>query len=144
MMNAANGVMTVLGRSMLATIFLMSAVGNKIPNFDKMAAYMASEGVPVPKLMLAGAIVFLIAGSLSLILGFKARSGATLLLVFLVLATYFFHDFWTFEDAVLKNEQMIQFMKNMALMGAMLFIMANGSGPMSLDNKRSSKAGNEQ
>jgi putative oxidoreductase len=129
------GVITVVGRAMLAMVFLMSAVGNKIPNFNQVTGYMTSEGVPAAQLMLAGAIVFLIAGSLALIVGFKARIGASLLLVFLVLATYFFHDFWTFEDAAEKQQQMIQFMKNMALMGAMLLIIANGSGPMSLDAK---------
>ena len=66
-----------------------------------------------------------------------ARIGATLLLVFLVLATYYFHDFWTFEGQD-QQMQMIQFMKNMALMGAMLFIIANGPGPWSLDNRKSS------
>ena len=134
-MNSLQGAITVLGRVMLATIFLMSAVGNKIPNFNDVAGYMASEGVPAPKVMLSGAIVFLLAGSLSLIVGFKARIGATLLLIFLLLATYFFHDFWTVEDAMQKQNEMIQFMKNMALMGAMLMIMANGAGPMSIDSK---------
>ena len=129
------GIITVIGRIMLSMIFLMSAVGNKVPNFNQVAGYMASEGVPAAQLMLVGAIVFLIAGSVSVIVGFKARIGATLLLIFLVLATYFFHDFWTFEDAAEKQQQMIQFMKNMALMGAMIFVIANGSGPMSLDTK---------
>lgn len=133
------GLVTVLGRIMIATIFLMSAVGNKIPNFNKIAGYMASEGVPLPKLMLAGAIVFLIAGSLSIIVGFKARIGAGLLFVFLVLATYFFHDFWTIEDAQAQQGQMIHFMKNLALMGTMLFLMANGAGRMSLDQALSAK-----
>ena len=55
---------SLLGRLMIATIFLMSAVGNKIPKFNDVATYMASEGVPLPQVMLAGAIVFLIAGSL--------------------------------------------------------------------------------
>jgi putative oxidoreductase len=136
------GIITVIGRIMLSTIFLMSAVGNKIPNFSQVAGYMASEGVPAAKLLLVGAIVFLIAGSLSVIFGFKARVGAILLLIFLLLATYFFHDFWTFEDAAEKQQQMIQFMKNMALMGAMLFIIANGSGPMSLDTKGRSESEN--
>ena len=81
------GAITVVGRSLLSLIFLMSAVGNKIPNFAGVAGYMASEGVPAPKIMLAGAIAFLLLGSLSVILGLKARIGATLLLVFLVLAT---------------------------------------------------------
>ncbi len=128
---------SLLGRIMIATIFLLSAVGNKIPNFSKTAGYMASEGVPMPQVMLVGAILFLIVGSILIIVGFKARTGAVLLLVFLMLATYFFHDFWTFKDAQAQQAQMIQFMKNLALMGTMLFIMANGSGAMSLDAKRS-------
>ena len=125
--------LNLLGRLFLITIFLMSAVGNKIPKFGPTAEYMAAEGVPAPKLLLAGAIVFLIAGSLSILAGFKARIGATLLLVFLVLATYWFHDFWTFEDAAAKQMQMIAFMKNLGLAGAMLMIIARGPGPLSID-----------
>ena len=130
------GIGSVLGRIMIATIFLMSAVGNKIPKFNDVAGYMASEGVPFPKVMLAGAIVFLIAGSLSIVVGYKVRIGAALLLVFLVLATYFFHDFWTFEDAAEQQQQMIAFMKNLSLMGTMVFLISNGSGPMSLDSRQ--------
>lgn len=125
-------VASLLGRLMIANIFLMSAVGNKIPNFNDVAAYMASEGVPMPQFALAGAIVFLVVGSLSVIAGFKIRIGASLLLAFLVLATYFFHDFWKFEGQE-QQMQMIQFMKNLSLMGTMVFLMANGAGAMSLD-----------
>jgi putative oxidoreductase len=131
------GILAVLGRVMLCTIFSMAAVGNKIPNFRAVADVMASKGIPAPTIMLVGAIVFLIAGSLSIILGYKARIGATLLLIFLVLATYYFHfhDFQQATDQKEKTEQMIQIMKNMGLMGAMLLIIANGPGPMSLDEK---------
>ncbi len=93
------------------------------------------------QVMLVGAIVFLIAGSLSIIVGFRARIGAALLLVFLALATYFFHDFWTIENTQAKQDQIIQFMKNLALMGTMVFLMTNGSGRMSLDNRLSTKEG---
>ena len=127
-------VASLFGRLMVATIFLMSAVGNKIPNFNEVAGYMASEGVPMPQVALAGAIVFLIAGSLSVIAGFKIRFGAALLLVFLVLATYFFHDFWKFEGQE-QQMQMIQSMKNLSLMGTMVFLMANGAGALSVDAK---------
>ena len=136
MSTTVQGLATVLGRVMIATIFFLSAVGNKIPNFDAVASYMGSEGVPQPKIMLAGAIAFLVAGSLSLILGYKARVGAGLLLVFLILATYYFHDFWKLEGQP-RQDQMIQFMKNLSMMGTMVFVMANGSGPMSLDARRS-------
>jgi len=127
--------LNILGRFFLVLIFLMSAIGNKIPNFSGTVQYMKSEGVPVPGLLLAGAILFLIAGALSILVGFKAKIGAALLLIFLILATYWFHDFWTFEDAQVRQTQTIAFMKNLALMGAMLMIIAGGSGAGSLDRR---------
>jgi putative oxidoreductase len=130
-----NTILNILGRFFLLVIFLVSALGNKIPNFGSTAKYMASEGVPMAPLLLVGAIVFLIVGSLSILVGYKARIGATLLLVFLVLATYWFHDFWTVEEAGAKQMQTIDFMKNMALMGAMLMIIARGPGKPSLDRR---------
>ncbi len=132
-----SSIANLAGRVLLSLIFLMSAVGNKIPNFSQVTEFIASEGVPMPSVMLFGGIVFLVAGSLSIVLGLKARGGAALLLTFLVLATYYFHDFWNFEGEA-AQQQMISFMKNLALMGAMLMIMARGSGDLSLDNLKSS------
>ncbi len=139
MLRALQGVVAVLGRVLLCAIFFFAAVGHKVPNFRGVAGLMASEGVPAPLLMLIGAIVFLIAGSVSVVLGYKARVGATLLLVFLVLATYFFHDFWTQTDPKVKQDQMIHFLKNLSMMGAMLLIIANGTGPLSLDARRTAR-----
>jgi putative oxidoreductase len=150
---AIQGVTAVAGRVLLTLIFLMSAAGNKIPQFSNVAQMMEGQGVPMPQVMLVGAIVFLLVGSVSIIVGFKARIGAALLLIFLVLATYYFHDFWTWpEDALwvlnmnsdvkmhVQQVEMISFMKNLALMGAMLLIIANGSGPMSLDARKKVEA----
>ncbi len=131
---------SLLGRILIALIYLMSAVGNKIPKFNDVAGAMAGEGVPVPQVMLVGAIAFLIAGSLSVIVGYHARTGATLLLIFLALATYYFHDFWNFEGQE-QQMQMIQFMKNLSLMGTMVFLMANGAGKLSLDNRAKVESG---
>jgi putative oxidoreductase len=136
-MDAIRGPMTLAGRVMLSVIFLMSAAGNKIPNFSQVAGYMESVGVPAAQMMLAAAIVFLLVGGVSLVVGFKARLGATLLFVFLVLATYFFHNFWAFDPETPEfQQQMIHFMKNIALMGAMLMVMAGGPGPWSIDECR--------
>src|ERR1700692_1588736 len=122
-MNATlQGIVTVTARVLLSAIFLLAAVGNKIPNFSGTAQMMASAGVPAPELMLTGAIVFLVVGSLSVILVLQARIGAGLLGVFLILATYYFHAFWNLEGAEAMMQQ-IQFMKNLALFGAMLFIV---------------------
>ena len=134
-----NGPATLAARVFIALIFLMSAVGNKIPKFGEVVNYMTAEGVPMPQSALIGAIAFLIVGSISIVVGYKARVGAALLLIFLILATYYFHDFWTFEGSD-RQQQMIQFMKNLSMMGAMLFLMANGPGSLSLDERFSTTA----
>jgi putative oxidoreductase len=111
----------------------MAAVANKIPHFSDVAKIMESAGVPAPQLLLVGAIAFLLVGSVSVVLGYRARFGAALLFIFLVLASHYFHPFWKLEGQE-QQMQMIHFMKNLSMMGAMLFLMANGSGPMSLDS----------
>ncbi len=125
-------VISALGRVMIATIFILSALGNKVPKFNEVAQYMTAEGVPAAKLMLVGAILFLVVGGASVVLGYQIKYGAGLLLVFLILATYFFHDFWTYTGQE-QQLQMIQFMKNLALMGVMLFFIANGAGKGSFE-----------
>ncbi|HMP80294.1 MAG TPA: DoxX family protein [Pirellulaceae bacterium] len=123
---------SMMGRLFIGTIFLSSAIGNKIPDFSNVATYMGSKGVPLPSLMLVGAIVFLVIGSVSIIVGYKTRVGATLLLVFLILATYFFHNFWDLQDEA-RQMEMIHFMKNLSMAGAMLFLIGNGGGRWSVD-----------
>jgi putative oxidoreductase len=135
MSQSLQGVLSVLGRVLLCTIFLASAAGNKIPNFQAVAEVMARQGIPYPQFMLAGAIAFLLAGSALVVVGYRARLGALLLLVFLVPATYYFHNFWALTGAEAQAQQ-IQFMKNLSMAGAMLFVMANGPGRASLDARR--------
>lgn len=131
-MNGVQAALSILGRIMLCVIFAMSAAANKIPKFQEVVGYMGAAGVPFPEFMLIGAIVFLLAGSLLVILGFQARIGAAMLLIFLVLATYYFHAFWKMPPES-QQAEMGNFMKNFALAGAMVFLIANGSGKGSLD-----------
>jgi len=127
------GLFSVLGRFLLCVIFVMAAIGGKILNYQATLGEMDKHHVPYPQILLPGAIAFLLIGSASVIAGFRARVGAALLLTFLVLATYFFHDFWHYApDSKEFPEQMIQFMKNLSMAGAMLFIIGNGSGRWSL------------
>jgi len=135
MPRALQGLLSVVGRVLLIGIFLMSAVGNDIPNFKPVTELMGKVGVPSPQFLLVGAIAFLIVGSVTILFGYWARVGALLLLIFLILATYYFHDFWNITDPQAKQEQMINFLKNVSLMGAMLMIIANGTGAWSLDNR---------
>lgn len=134
-MHIIQGFLSLVARLMITAIFLASVVTNKIPQFNTVAETMAGKGVPQPKILLAGAIAFLILGSVSLILGFRARWGAFLLLTFLAAATYYFHAFWKLPAEEQMPEQ-IAFMKNLALMGTMVFFLANGAGPWSIDAAR--------
>jgi len=133
LVNALHGALGLVSRLLLATIFLVSAVSNKIPQFQATAAYMAAEGVPNPRFALFGAIGLLLIGGLGVVLGAWTRIGAGCLLVFLVAATYYFHDFWTIADPGQRQLQFIQFMKNMAIAGGLLSLMAWGGGPWSVD-----------
>jgi putative oxidoreductase len=94
---------------------------------------MASEGVPNPKFALFGAIGLLLLGGVSVIAGAWTRIGALFLFVFLAAATFYFHDFWNVADASIRQAQTIQFMKNLAIAGGLLALMAFGGGPWSVD-----------
>ncbi len=127
--------LAVIGRTCLAAIFLLSPIANLLPNFGAVARSMQEAGVPLPRIALAIAIVLLIAGSLSLIAGYRARIGALLLIVFLIPATFYFHAPWKAADSAAFSLQLVHFLKNLGLFGAMLLIMAAGAGPASLDRR---------
>jgi putative oxidoreductase len=131
-MSVVQGLLSVLGRLFLVTIFLSSALMNKIPQYQTLVGVMDKQGVPMPQVSLAIAIVMLLLGGVSVLIGYHARVGAALLAVFLVLASYYFHNFWALPPEQ-AQEQMIHFMKNLGLFGAMLFVIANGAGAWSVD-----------
>jgi putative oxidoreductase len=83
------------------------------------------------EVLLVITIVIEIGAAAMLILGFKARLGATLLFLWMIPVTFIFHNFWAVPAAE-QQLQTIMFMKNLAIMGAMLYIMAFGSGKYSL------------
>ena len=126
----------VVGRILLALIFLMSGIG-KIGDWSGTAGYMEFKGMPLVPLFLVGAIVLEVAGSLSVILGFKARWGALALIIFTIPTTLIFHAFWA-VPAEQQQIEMIMFMKNLGLTGGLLMVMAFGAGPLSIDSRSGS------
>ena len=132
----SNTLLPLAARILLALPFLPSGAG-KIFGFAGTQQMMAAEGMPLTAFFLAGAIAFELIGGLSLLLGFKARWGAILLIIFLIPATLIFHDFWTFTGAQ-QMEQMTHFLKNLGLIGGLCAIAAFGAGRLSLDNYLSS------
>lgn len=124
----------LVGRALMAAIFIVSGFG-KIAGFAGTSGYMASKGLPFVPVLLALTIIIELGGGLMLLLGLKARWAATVLFVFLIPVTLVFHAFWTADAASLQVQQ-IMFMKNLAIMGGLLYVAAFGAGPYSLAHER--------
>lgn len=126
----------LVGRILITVIFLKSGI-EKITGFSAVAGMLAKMGMPFAEVLVVGAIVFELGGGLMVLLGWFARWGALLLAIFMVLATLMFHNFWAVDAAQYQN-QLIHFIKNLSILGALVFIMGAGSGPLSLkDDSRS-------
>jgi putative oxidoreductase len=114
--------LVMLGRVLLSIIFLLSGLG-KIMDWDGNAKLMASQGMPLIPLLLAGAIIIELAGGLSVLLGWKVRWGALLLFLYLIPTTLIFHDFWAFSGPEMQT-QLVNFLKNLSIMGGLLLVAA--------------------
>ncbi|MGH8592348.1 MAG: DoxX family protein [Gammaproteobacteria bacterium] len=112
----------LIGRILLAAIFVVSGF-NKLINFEQSVAYIANADLPAPELLLLMAALIAV--------GYKARWAALMIFVFLIPVTYIFHAFWSVEADQLQ-QQMIQFQKNLAIMGGMLYIALSGPGRYSV------------
>src|SRR5467141_4497190 len=128
------GAVVVLGRFFFALIFLFAA-----PNhFTKQTiAFSASQGVPLAWIAVPLSGVVAIAGGLSILLGYRAKLGAWLIVLFLGPVTLIMHKFWAVQDPMMAQMHMGMFMKNVAKLGSALLISQFGAGPFSLDARRS-------
>ena len=132
-MNTAQQVAPLIGRILVAAIFLWSGIG-KIGGFAGTAGYMASKGLPMAEVLLVITILVEIGAALMIIVGYKARLGALALLLWMIPVTLIFHAFWA-VPADQVQMQMINFFKNLGLMGAMLLIIGFGPGAYSVDRR---------
>jgi putative oxidoreductase len=106
---------------------------NHFKNLNPLSGYAKAKGTPFPKLAVAGTGVILLAGGLSMLLGVYPVIGIILLIVFLVGVSFQMHNFWKVDDVQMKQVDMINFTKNMALVGALLmFLLLPHPWPMSL------------
>ena len=122
----------LIGRMLLAFIFLQSGF-DKVLHYGKTLALMASRGVPEPQLLLPIAIAALFVGGIMVLIGWKAHWGAAVLIAFMIPATLYFHNYWGYPPAM-QLAQFHHFVKNLAIIGALLLVMGMGSGPLSVDS----------
>ncbi len=125
----------LVGRLLIALLFVPAGL-SKIGGFDGTVGYIASKGLPAPSLGAVIAILVEVGLGLALAFGFKTRATALVLAVFTVVAGIIFHNFWAMEAAQVMVNQ-IMFMKNLAIAGGLLGVVAWGAGAYSLDSKLS-------
>ena len=109
-----------VGRASLGSLFFISGI-NKVMGFSYVAGWMSSSGIPAAELLLAATIGIEVIGGLMLIAGYHARLAAVAIALFLIPVTVVFHGFWSVDAADFQN-QLTQFLKNLAILGGMLLV----------------------
>jgi putative oxidoreductase len=122
----------LLARCFIGGIFVYSGFG-KITGLEGFAASLAKNGVPMPQVMAAVGAAVEFFGGLAIVLGLKTRHAALLMALFTISATLISHRFWEFQDVATFKAQSVQFMKNVAILGAFLLLFVQGGGRLSLD-----------
>lgn len=121
----------LVARILIGILFLVAGI-MKAMNIAGTTAYMTRLGFPAPELMAYLSTVIELASGVLLIIGWQTRRVAWLLVVYVVIATGMAHRFWEYDQAQRVN-QINHFLKNLALIGAMLYIVVSGPGSASVD-----------
>jgi putative oxidoreductase len=125
----------VVGRAVFGGFFVYSGI-NHFKNQEQMSGYAAMKGVVGPDVAVLGSGAMLLAGGLSVVLGYKPRLGLLMLIGFLIPTSLKMHGFWDVDDPQQKVSESVNFMKNMALVGAALTMMQLGDRwPASVESR---------
>jgi putative oxidoreductase len=137
-MSTSSSISLFIGRLCMCAIFIITGVW-KFVNFNGVSQEMAAKGFPIVPFFLITAAIVEILGGLSLFFGYKTRFWAAILMVYLIPVTIIFHDFWNAAETQ-KYTQVIEFLKNLTIIGGLLDVIGAGPGRFSLDalNKKKS------
>ncbi|HTE34546.1 MAG TPA: DoxX family protein [Chryseolinea sp.] len=119
----------LIGRILFSVLFIFSALGH----FKQSTiAYAAAKGIPFASFMVPFSGVIELVGGISILIGYEARIGAWLLVVFLIPATLVFHAFWKVKDPMQRQMETATFLKNISILGGALILTYFGSGQLSI------------
>jgi putative oxidoreductase len=123
----------LVGRVFIGAIFIAAGIA-KLTDWSGTAEVMRTEGIVSVNAMLLIATLVELVGGLSVVTGTATRAGALALALFLIPTTLIFHDFWAYDGAA-RQAQLIQFLKNLSIMGGLLLIIGFGAGRVSVDER---------
>jgi putative oxidoreductase len=130
-MDSVEKLVPVLGRFLLALVFVLAGY-NKIWTIDATAAQMASHGIPLPGVLVYGAVALELGGGLMLMFGLFTRWIALALALYLLTLAFTFHDYWAMPVAEARAQR-TAFLEHLAMLGGMLYVFAFGAGVYSFD-----------
>lgn len=113
----------LLGRVTFGGFFIYNGI-HHFQQRRQLAQYAGAKNVPLPDIAVAVTGAEMVLGGASVLLGIKPRAGAALIAGFLAGVSPMMHDFWKHEDPLQRMNEMINFSKNIALLGAALMIMS--------------------
>ncbi len=122
----------LIGRIALIVLFVMSGIA-KFTDIAGTAAYVASKGLPAPTALAVLAGLAEVVGGLLIVIGWQTRIVALALLIYTLIAAYFFHDFWHLPQGPERLDSMIHALKNLSIAGAFLMLAGSGAGRYSVD-----------
>lgn len=114
-------ILILIARFLFSLIFLLSGIGH-FTQAKMMTEYTKSKKVPAPGFAVFITGIMLLLGGLSILLGAYVNIGALLLVIFLIPTAFIMHNFWTVKDPMMKQNDQINFMKDLALAGAAFLI----------------------
>lgn len=125
----SNQTLPLIGRILIAAIFLVSGLG-KLAAPGATIGYIGSLGLPAPMLGYVAAMTLELAGGVLLIVGYRTQLVAALLAAYSLITALIFHH------ALGDQNQMFHFLKNVAMAGGLIHVVAYGAGAFSLDSRR--------
>src|SRR5215510_12686389 len=134
---AVTASIAVVARLAIALIFVWSGVG-KLLGPAGTIGYMQQFGVPFAAVLVWAVVAVELGGGLALVLGWQTRLAAAVLAVFALVAAAIFHPFWA-TDAAHALDAETHFLKNVAIFGGLLMLVAHGAGRYSLDARRAAR-----
>jgi uncharacterized membrane protein YphA (DoxX/SURF4 family) len=123
----------VFGRLVLAWFFLTEAYHYAL-DWNNIAVLLSMRNMPLPSVVLAAVVAGIVLGSVSLLLGFRTRAGALVLIAITVATTIALHNFWHIRAPIARNADYDIFARNVAIAGGLLILTGLGSGPFAMDN----------
>jgi putative oxidoreductase len=120
-----------IGRILLSLIFVLSGIG-KLGAIAATSAHMASAGIPYSHDLVWGAVALELGGGILLIVGLLTRLVGFALFFYTLTLAVVFHAYWTMTGAA-AHAQYSVFFEHIAIMGGMLYVVAFGAGPYSID-----------